>query len=320
MTDIHADFHVDRPTLDPSIALLHTPSRWAAQRLRNVLRTNAVTSLATGLALAVVPGPLDRLLGTGQTGAVRLVGVALVVFALDVLVVAGASAPRLVRWSPAVTVADVSWVVGSAAAIALGWFEPAGAVLVAAAAAMVASFAVAQWRHLAGIHPAAAATIDEQPPIELAAVTATVEGGARAVWAVVVDHERYGRLAPNLSAVEATAADGPGLTRTCTNRRGRRWHEACTLWDEGRRFEVAVDTSDYPYPLARMRGAWWVEPADADERSMVGMQFAFQPHATLGGRLFAVAMQAVFPLVLRWILRGWRRAASEAVADPDIRG
>lgn len=40
------------------------------------------------------------------------------------------------------------------------------------------------------------------------------------------------------------------------------------------------------------------------------MAFAFQPEPTQHGRLFAIVMQALFPAVLRRILRGWRDAAT----------
>jgi hypothetical protein len=62
-------------------------------------------------------------------------------------------------------------------------------------------------------------------------------------------------------------------------------------------------------PLTQMSGAWYVEPTGDDQRSTVGMQFAFQPAPTLYGRVFAIAMHIAFPLVLRRIARGWRSAA-----------
>jgi hypothetical protein len=71
---------------------------------------------------------------------------------------------------------------------------------------------------------------------------------------------------------------------------------------------VAVDTGDYPYPLAVMQGSWAVEPI-ATDRSRLVMRFLFQPRAGLRGRAFAWAMHAAFPFVLRRILRGWRQAA-----------
>ncbi len=85
----------------------------------------------------------------------------------------------------------------------------------------------------------------------------------------------------------------------------RRWSETCTLWAEGERFEFDVHTDGYPYPLAAMRGAWWVR-AEHSDVSRVGMDFRYQPRSGMRGAVFAATMQAAFPLVLRRILRGWR--------------
>ncbi len=291
-----------------------TPARAAAQRLRDTLRLNATTSMLGGLTAAVAAGPLDRVLGTGQVTAVRLVGAGLFVFAVDVLAVAGARISRLRRWAPVIVVGDALWVAGSIAAIVAGWFSATGAVVVSLVAVMVGAFAVRQWTSWRRFARVDVRAVDEAPPVEVVHVERRIDVAPDVVWTVVTDHDLYGRLAPNLSAVRvdghggAISPDGTGLHRTCTNRRGASWREACTLWEPRRRFEVAVDTSDYPYPLTEMRGSWWVVPRD-DGGSIAGMDFRFRPSAGVRGRVFAVVMQAAFPVVLRRILRGWERAA-----------
>lgn len=250
----------------PSISTLHSPARRSAQRLRNILRLNAATSMVTGLVMTIAPSAVDRILGTGQPGWVRVVGLGLFVFAVEVAVVAGSRTSRLTRWSPMIIAADTAWVATSVATTAAGWFAPQGAALAAATAGMVATFAVLQWRHYARLRHASSTEIEEQPPIEITAFATTIVAPTDQVWLVITDHDLYGRLAPNLSAVQATGPDGPGLTRTCTSRNGQEWHETCTLWDNGHRYEVAVDTSSYPYPLTQMRGAWYVEPTGDGQR------------------------------------------------------
>jgi hypothetical protein len=299
-----------------SVALLLTPARLAAQRLRNTLRANAATSLAAGMLAAVAPNILDQVLGTSHPGWVRLVGIGLIVFAADVTIVAGAPTVRLARWTKGIVAADVMWVGATIATIRAGWFDFRGAVLLGLAGAVVGSFAAVQWRRLRSLRAEAPGGIDDSPPVEISTASTVIEAPVAQVWTVITDHELYGRLAPNLSAVQATAADGAGLTRTCTNRRGHAWHEGCTLWDGGRRFGVEVDTSDYPCPLASMRGAWSVEPDHDQTGTKVVMQFAFQPEATVHGRLFVIAMHALFPLALRRILRGWRRHTPLAPRAP----
>ena len=156
-----------------------------------------------------------------------------------------------------------------------------------------------------------AAVLDEVPPTEVCHVEAAIDTTPAIAWSVITDHELYGRLAPNLSRVSPTAADGPGLTRTCANRGGDEWSETCTVWDEGHQYDIAVDTSNYPYPLVEMRGSW---STGATVPVVVSMDFRYRPRPGIRGRLFAAAMQAAFPMVLGRIIRGWRRAASARVA------
>lgn len=284
-----------------------TPLRTATGRLRNTLRLNALTSIVGGLAAAIAPGLLDGALGTRHPAWMRLVGVGLIAFAIVVGAVGAARVSRLLRGSVAVIVADTGWVFGSAVAVAAGWFPATGMIIVSGVAAMVATWAVLQTRHLVASRRRSAGrvvTADEQPPVEVAHVERVVDTDRDTAWAVITDHELYGRLAPNLSAVHATTGNGPSLERTCASRSGTTWSEACTLWDDHSRYEIAVDTSDYPYPLAVMRGSWSLADAP-DGGVVVAMDFRYQPRPGLRGAVMAAAMQAGFPLVLRRILRGW---------------
>jgi hypothetical protein len=286
-----------------------TPLRTAAQSLRNTLRLNAVTSMSGGLVSAIAGGWTAKLLGTEHTGLVRLVGVGLIVFAAHVAVVGGARFSRLLRWAPVVSVADGLWVAATAATIAAGLFSTSGALLMAAVGAMVSWFGLRQLRSWMRLRRAADATLahhDEAPPIEVAHVERKVHGSRDLTWDVVADQELYGRLAPNLSAVHVQSGTGAGMVRVCSNNAGDEWSETCTVWDEGERFEVDARTDDYPYPLAVMRGSWWVQSQGA-ATSVVGMDFRYQPLPGFKGRFFAAAMQAAFPMVLRRILRGWER-------------
>ncbi len=115
-----------------------------ADGLRSVLRANALTSAVGGLVAAAVPGTLDRLLGTGHPGWVRITGVGLVAFAGAVLAVARSRPERRRRDALAVSAADATWVVASFATIMAGWFSTGGAVAVALVAAMVATFGATQ--------------------------------------------------------------------------------------------------------------------------------------------------------------------------------
>lgn len=295
----------------------NTPVRSAAQRVRNTLRLNACTSAGGGLALVVVAGPLNNLMGTGSPNWVRMVGAGLVMFALNVGILSGTSIRRLARFTALVSTGDGIWVLASFATMAAGWYSSAGRAIVSAVALMVGGFGVRQLvlvRQLRqDVDRVPAAVLDEIPPTEVCHVEAAIDTTPAIAWSVITDHELYGRLAPNLSRAAPTAANGPGLTRTCANRGGDEWNETCTVWDEGRQFDIAVDTSNYPYPLSEMRGSW---STGATTPAIASMDFRYRPRPGIQGRLFAAAMQAAFPMVLDHIIRGWRRAASSRARPP----
>ena len=288
-----------------------TSIRSSAQRLRNTLRLNAFTSAFGGLVCLLAGGWTSTMLGTSHAGFVRLVGLGLVGFAIGVAGVAGARVSRLVRWAPMVSAADAVWVAATAVTVAVGWYSSFGIVVVGLVAFMVAVFGVAQlqaWKRLRKtVGPRPTSTFDEVPPVEVAHVERKIRGPRDLAWKVVTDHELYGRLAPNLSAVHVQSGTGAEMVRVCSNNAGEEWSETCTLWDDGDRFEVNVRTDHYPYPLAVMRGSWWVHPnsSDTSDTAVVGMDFRYQPEPGIKGRVFAALMQAGFPLVLRRILRGW---------------
>ena len=293
----------------------HTPARISAQGLRNVLRVNASMSMLLGGAAAVFAPRVDGLLGTGGPGWVRLVGLGLVTFGATVMFVAGRRTTSLRRWTPAVVAADAGWLTATTATIALGWFSGPGIAVMVTVGVFVGGCAIRQWSGVRRLRHVDMTPIDEVPPVEVVHVQARVGAAATTVWPVLIDHELYGRLAPNLGAVRPTSTNGPELTRVCSTRGGTQWSETCTLWEEGRRFEIAVDTADYPYPLDEMRGSWWVTPSG--DESLVGMDFRFRPTPGVRGAVFVVLMQLAFPVVLRRIIGGWRR---EAADDRNARG
>ncbi len=299
--------------LDGAVVDAHTQVRSAAQRLRNTLRLNAATSLLGGVAAATVGGPVNTLLGASSTNWVRVVGFGLVLFAIDVAIVAGSNIQKLQTYTPSISAADAVWVGASVTTIALGWFSTRGGVVVGVVAAMVAAFGARQFvlaRRLAlAAHGIDQTILTESPPSEIFHCEVPIAEDAASAWSIVTDHALYGRLAPNLGSVVATTPNGPDLARTCSNRSGEQWLESCTLWHDGKQYDIEVDTTNYPYPLAEMRGSWWVRETNP---TTVGMDFRYRPNASIGGRLFAIAMQVGFPLVLRRIMRGWQAAARAA--------
>jgi hypothetical protein len=279
---------------------VHTVGTWhTTRRLRAALRANAVFSLAAGITLLGSGWWLADPWTLGPTVAPPAVGAGVAGFGVLVARIAVEPAGRLRRLAAAVVAADLAWVVASAVLLA-GTDRPATATTaIAAVAVVVAGLAV--WQ-LAGI--AAARADDPLAEIEVVEAATVIAVPPQRIWPLLTDHGLYGRLAPNLSTVEVISEPGAPLRRRCTNNGGDSWEETCTLWDEGRRYAVEVDTSNYPYPLTVMRGLWQVDPDPGG--SLVTMRFAYQASRSVRGGLFAIVFRPLFPPVLAQIFRGWR--------------
>ena len=96
--------------------------------------------------MAIVPERVERVLGTGYPGWVRLVGIGVVVFGIDVALLSARPSDQLRRWTPVVIGADIAWVAASVVTILLGWYSTSGVIAVVAMAGAVDTFAVLQFR------------------------------------------------------------------------------------------------------------------------------------------------------------------------------
>lgn len=274
-------------------------TRPSTRRLRAALRANVMFSLLCGGALVVGGGFAAEPWGLGPAPLLPAVGVGVILFGVVVARLAVAPSEPLRRWATLVVAADACWVLGSIALLLIVDLPLPGSAAVASVAATVA--ALAGWQ-LAGV--AAVRSGDPLADVEVVEAATVFLAAPEQVWPLLTDHDLYGRLAPSLSTVKVISEPGQPLRRRCTNTRGKGWEESCTLWDEGRRFAVEVDTDDYPYPLSMMRGLWQVEPHPTG--SLVTMRFAYQADPTVTGGLFAVAFRTLFPPVLARIFRGWQ--------------
>ncbi len=134
-----------------------------------------------------------------------------------------------------------------------------------------------------------------------------VEAPPDTAWSVVFDLAAFGDAAPGLSRVEVSGDAGQGMRRRCYDSRGRGWDEVCTLWEEGRRYEMRVRTETYPVPLRQMfrafQGAWEVEPAG--EGALVSMRYEVEPSAL--GLLLWPAIRLTFTRQCKQLLDNWQR-------------
>ncbi|NDJ77736.1 MAG: SRPBCC family protein [Chloroflexi bacterium] len=116
------------------------------------------------------------------------------------------------------------------------------------------------------------------------------------VWDVISDVERYAEYAPNLSHVHKTS-DGLTPARRCYDNQGRGWNEACVLWEDRKQYAYLIDTSDYPYPFAHMKGTWGMD--DTPEGVRVWMRFEYAPDKpwVLGWLVHRRVQQVFGPIV-----------------------
>lgn len=282
--------------VDPVAAVGVWPS---TRRLRAALRANTLFSLACGVVLLGASWWLAAPWGLGPAVAPPVVGVGVAGFGVLVARLAVAPARTLRRWTPVVVAADGLWVAGSAVLLAVRPLPRPGAAAIVAVGVAVAALAAGQLAGLAATRPD-----DPLGDIEIVEASQLYAATPAAVWPLLTDHHLYGRLAPNLTSVQVISDPGVPLRRRCTNRSGDGWEETCTLWDDGRRFAVEVDTTSYPYPLTMMVGLWQVDPQHGG--TQVTMRFAYQARATAWGGLFAIALRTLFRPVLGRIFDGWR--------------
>ena len=124
-----------------------TPTLGTTARQRTLLRVDAAVCALLGLPAALAPAAVADLLGTGaSTTLLSVIGIALVLYAVDLAVVSR----RADRWQrPAVLVAgagSLAWAAASVIVVATGAFSTAGAVLALVVGAAVAELGVLQLR------------------------------------------------------------------------------------------------------------------------------------------------------------------------------
>jgi hypothetical protein len=126
---------------------LATPATDTTARQRTLLRVDAVLCAALGLPAAIAPGSVADLLGTDASPTlVRVVGIALVLYALDLAVLSRLDA----RWQRPVVLAagvgSLAWTIATVALVVAGAFSTTGAVLALVVGVLTAELGVLQLR------------------------------------------------------------------------------------------------------------------------------------------------------------------------------
>ena len=304
----------------------------SSKTLRTALGLNVFFSLACGGIAVLYPVWLAEILFASSWGGhafggpliLRATGIGLLAFAAAV----GFTASRPIIPTPlvkAVVIADIAWVVLTAAILILGplLFTALGQTILIEIAVVVAALAVGQSIGLALLYQGASEQTAEWRGRELRVrMSRSVKAPREIIWDVMTDHEAYAHYADNLAGVEILEGDGLGMVRRCLAADGGKWTETADIWEPGNRYGFEIDTgaADYPYPLDSLKAIWAVEP-DEGGSSTVSIEFAAVPTETVKGKLFGLMGRFVFPKVLDDILGRWKdemehRAGSSRVPDP----
>ncbi len=232
----------------------------ASSLLPIAMSINVLFSATTGVVMLAGGWVLEDLLGVHASVLAGL-GAALAVFAAG-LVWLLANPQHLKVGARLVVAADIGWVV-AASVILLGFpavLAPAGQVALAMVSVVVAALATAQTIGLRRLGPG---PVTGAIPVSLQ-VQRTIAAPLARVWAAVADAGDYDRFAAGITDTTVEGDSGTGMVRVCTDDRGAQWSERCTLWEEGRRYRMTVDTDSYPLHyrmlLHEFAQTWTVEP------------------------------------------------------------
>lgn len=128
-----------------------TTTATAEARLRTLLRVDAAVCAVTGLvAAAAAPAVADLLGPDVGTTVVRVVGIALVVWALDAVLLARTSGRLLRGTVTAAAWGNAAWEVATVVLVVLGAFSVTGAVVALLVAAVAGGLGLLQLRALRG--------------------------------------------------------------------------------------------------------------------------------------------------------------------------
>ncbi len=281
---------------------------------RVFLALNAAFSLLVGLELLVFADATAQTIFMDPSGwkplALRLLGVGLVVFALDLLLMAS---NRFVTKNQVMLIvfADLGWLLASGALVfSYGQiFSDSGIVAIEAVAAFMAFFAVGQYFGAGKIRdPESRASVHSNNGILIARVERAVAAPAERVWEVMTDHPGYADVASNISKVEVLSGLGIGMKRRCFGPKGENWTETCDLFEEGQSFGFKIHTEapDYPYPIADLQGRWSVEPSG--NGSVFSIDIEAKPKGGFLARtLFSSVAKRQFKSVLIDLADAWSK-------------
>lgn len=294
---------------------------------RTFLGLNASFSLFTGVACLLAAASVADVLFASPAdwlaAVIRLLGVGLLVFAIDLLLMAANKHVTKVQVH-LICLADLGWIAASAGLLAFAahLFSSVGVTIVVVVAGFVAFFAIGQFVGARSIVPSpAVAAVQREERTLVASVKRSVAAPVDAVWQAMIDHPAYADVADNLSKVEVISGQGLGMQRKCYGLKGESWSETCDIFEEGHLFgfKIHTDAPDYPYPFTDLSGRWSVVPDQG------GSAFSIVIRATLKGNwlmrtLFLIVGARQFRTILINLADAWAaRMENQADAQTSAR-
>lgn len=269
--------------------------------LRGAMIANAVFSLAAGAVLIGLPSRVGMLVGFSLDALYVTVGAIVVGYAV-ILAASAVESKALDVIGPAAVVADLLWVISTAAVLGFGYsvVSRTGAIVLAGVAIVVGLFGWIEARGIVRMYQSPHARGRSYYE-----VSGRSEEPPHAIWAVVSDLGSIYRYSPGLTASDVIAdpAASDQLTvRQCRGTSGSVWQEECTLVDRERALNVHFrsEAKGFPFPFTAMDGGWSVK-ADGTG-SLVTTWFSFVPKSkVLAFLLVPIAARqfsSAFPTIL----------------------
>lgn len=296
------------------------PSR--ATVLRAALLANATFSAACAALLVTSPSQVAAWLGIQQNVMLPVIGIGLLLFAVDLM--HQASRRRMASWRALyASAADFLWVLGTGALLLFfpDLLSPGGNLIVGGIAVVVLAFALWQLRGIDLLHRTPDGGLHRH------CILVEVDADPRAMWQILSRLDAIALYMPALKSSTIRDKEQPGLgcVRECTDHAGRRWAEACTDFREGRGFtvEFLCQEPGFPFPVSAMKGGWEVlrkkeEPTCA---VMVWWELRPKPRWLAPVLLPMLAFQAdhTFPKVMRNMAAAASGALAAAAPAPRTR-
>jgi hypothetical protein len=288
--------------------------------LRAALLANAVFSTSCASVMIFAPAWVGDRLGLQIPLVLQIVGLGLVIFAVDL--VHQATRPRMATWRALyASLADFLWVVATVGGVTFFAenLSDSGLFTVSAVAAMV--FAFGAWQ-LWGIN-----RVHRMPESGLYrhCVPVHVNASAEAIWSVVSQLGEIQNYTPALKSSEVLDGKDPGVgaIRRCVNQAGKAWAEECVAFEPGCRFIVRflAEAPDFPFPARAMVGGWEVFPSGDGSDVMVWWELQPKPAFLAPVLMPMLAFQGDrdFPKVIARMANAARSREDHPSADAELR-